>query len=743
MSQEAASVVSTPAPQAVTLPGSSPKVDEFAHDFLSKHQQLVEIVLRENCANVIEAITRQTRDLILQPNAAGSFSLPEPKLVFEPKFNSQPIPSVLGSSTRLPSYAFGDSSVSVMSYGDMSICLAGHAETPPNSQHSSADKLRGVSILTEDHHSKGDKPADIATRSTTCNNVIQTMSMHPMHGSLLEDFPPNHRKSRNMSLFRSSVVDKRQSAESLRKSVITVSQDQNGGLKVRNGVFADPEAMKEKLRLAITQTPYDVANCYHESGLCQSIAKSSVFEFLTLGVIGLNAFWMSVDVDHNDASVITDASPVFIVADNAFCLYFLVELSIRFGAFRTKQDALKDSWFVFDSCMLAMMVLETWLLPLLLAVATRDSGSGGGLELGDSTMLKMFRIARLMRIMRVLKILHALPELMVVIKGLFAATRAVACTVALMLLIIYVFAITFRQVTDGTDLGKEVFGTVPDTMRYLLVLGTTPDLYDYVNTIWNESAFFAMIFMIFILLVTITIMNMLVGVLVGVVNTVASVEQEQLMLNFVKDNLLALLRCLHEEDADQDQRISRDEFRCLIQNPNAIRCFTAMNVDVVALVDLVDFIFQDGQYLDFPKFMDLILQLRGTKGATVKDIVDLRRFITMEFNSLLQALDIVPEDSDPYQEIGKRMGAEKSDRSIDPSKFRELREQCRSIRETREIQSRVETGILQPLVESTEKERCSSEEASPGGGTKKKKLRRKNLSSTMTRSSISNIEDLI
>jgi hypothetical protein len=72
----------------------------------------------------------------------------------------------------------------------------------------------------------------------------------------------------------------------------------------------------------------------------------------------------------------------------------------------------------------------------------------------------------------------------------------------------------------------------------------------------------------------------------------------------------------------------------------------------VALVDLADFIFEDigevdleaddttgapqhahGKTMTFPDFLDLLLQMRGANTATVKDIVDLRKFVRKESQS--------------------------------------------------------------------------------------------------------------
>ena len=49
------------------------------------------------------------------------------------------------------------------------------------------------------------------------------------------------------------------------------------------------------------------------------------------------------------------------MVENLFCVYFTVELAIRFAAFRYKRNCMKDSWFVFDSVLVALMA--SWLHP--------------------------------------------------------------------------------------------------------------------------------------------------------------------------------------------------------------------------------------------------------------------------------------------------------------------------------------------------------------------------------------------
>mmetsp|Transcript_51964 Transcript_51964/g.97502 ORF Transcript_51964/g.97502 Transcript_51964/m.97502 type:complete len:101 (-) Transcript_51964:170-472(-) len=68
-------------------------------------------------------------------------------------------------------------------------------------------------------------------------------------------------------------------------------------------------------------------------------------------------------------------------------------------------------------------------------------------------------------------------------------------------------------------------------------------------------------------------------------------------------------------------------------------------MDVVVLVDLIDHIFTDeNSELTFADLMELVLQLRGTNTATVRDVVDLRKFLTqLEKKSNDHVIDSIAE----------------------------------------------------------------------------------------------------
>jgi hypothetical protein len=106
-----------------------------------------------------------------------------------------------------------------------------------------------------------------------------------------------------------------------------------------------------------------------------------------------------------------------------------------------------------------------------------------------------------------------------------------------------------------------------------------------------------------------------------------------MLVNYVNEKISRVMALI---DSDGGGSISKKEFMQIMDNVEAVRCLSDVGVDVFALIDLADYIFEDDDTentdeieLDFSRLMEVVLQLRGTNQATVKDIVDLRKFMRL------------------------------------------------------------------------------------------------------------------
>jgi hypothetical protein len=399
-------------------------------------------------------------------------------------------------------------------------------------------------------------------------------------------------------------------------------------------LFADANMMKQRLQEALSKPKYDVCDFYKLDGVCQKIARSTCFENATLAIIALNAIWISYDTDYNHADVLADADPIFLCAENIFCFYFTIEIAVRFGAFQNKINCFRDGWFTFDSFLVFLMVFETWIVTGIIMVLS------GTVPLPPTNILTNMKLLKLARVARMARLLRAAPELMIMITAIFAAFRSVVFAFGMLLALVYVFAILFTQIMKGTKSGEENFSHIFQSVVTLLLQGAFPDNTDMIMSVsglddenaTSGSLLYAIIFVFYLVLASLTVLNMLVGILCDVVSEVSTFEKEEMLLNFVREELVGVLEDIGVRP--DEGGISKDLFEDLLTKEIAIRVLHQVGVDVVGLVDQTDFIFEGGRELKFADFFDLILKLRGTNNATVRDMVDLRKLICKEMDHM-------------------------------------------------------------------------------------------------------------
>eukprot|EP00746_Dinoflagellata_sp_MGD_P131622 gnl/MRDRNA2_/MRDRNA2_65382_c0_seq3.p1 gnl/MRDRNA2_/MRDRNA2_65382_c0~~gnl/MRDRNA2_/MRDRNA2_65382_c0_seq3.p1 ORF type:complete len:667 (+),score=105.09 gnl/MRDRNA2_/MRDRNA2_65382_c0_seq3:258-2003(+) len=300
------------------------------------------------------------------------------------------------------------------------------------------------------------------------------------------------------------------------------------------------------------------------------------------------------------------------------------------------------------------MVFETWMIPLL----THGNSVGG---LPDTSWLRLLRLVRLSRMMRLLKYC---PELVTLLKGMGAAVRSVSSTLMLLVAFMYVFAIIFRQQAREIEPLDDYFGSMGLCFWTLLLQGTLLDNITAVLTvIKDESVVLAILFLLFMLLGNLTIMNMLIGVLCEVVSAVGQNEKEKRTVQYAKDSFMD---ALNDMDRDGSGTISQEEFVSFVNQPSVAPALDELGVDREGLLSFADEIFSAGadaqeeenaererqlssmltpkpgkrtlrrsarvmlsfgHSLSFGEVLEHILTLRSSNTAMVKDIVDLRKFI--------------------------------------------------------------------------------------------------------------------
>jgi hypothetical protein len=220
------------------------------------------------------------------------------------------------------------------------------------------------------------------------------------------------------------------------------------------------------------------------------------------------------------------------------------------------------------------------------------------------------------------RLMKQCPELMIIIKGLIASFRSVGCTAILLLLVLYIWSILFttefhegnKSEDDIQDTIHYHFGTMGRSMFTLFIMGTILDDVTVATNAIRETKnwFMLALFIVFILISSFTILNMLIGILCEVVSATADGEQRKAMESTVREALTALFTKL---DKDGSGHVSKEEFLEVVGDETVKKALDEMEVNESHFHKYCTILFQEDEdnpnpSIDFDTLIGMILRLR-------------------------------------------------------------------------------------------------------------------------------------
>jgi len=159
------------------------------------------------------------------------------------------------------------------------------------------------------------------------------------------------------------------------------------------------------------------------------------------------------------------------------------------------------------------------------------------------------------------------------------------------------------------------------------------------------------VMLVFVLISSFTVLNMLIGVLCEVVSATAANEEEKALVSEVRTRLL---KVYGEIDTSGDGTLSKEEFMEMGNNQEVVESLELMGVETKHLFALSDSLFerdeddiaaelaklqaespegkrysvsdvQTSKELEFDEFLDLLVRLRPEKDANVLDVAEYRK----------------------------------------------------------------------------------------------------------------------
>lgn len=244
------------------------------------------------------------------------------------------------------------------------------------------------------------------------------------------------------------------------------------------------------------------------------------FEFFVIAVIIISALEIGAKTyDLSDtAMAITKYMDVFIT------LFFLFEILVRFVAEKNKKDFFKSGWNIFDT-----LVVVISLIPV-----------------NES---EMALLARLIRIFRVLRMISIIPELRILINSLLIALPRLGYVVLLMFIIFYIYAAVGSYLFG--DINSVLWGNIAISMLTLFRVMTFEDWTDIQYETMEVYPMSWIFYMSFIFFTAFAFLNMVIGIVVGVMDEEHTKERNQGQPSMLDlQNQIALL-------SQQVERISK------------------------------------------------------------------------------------------------------------------------------------------------------------------------------------------
>ena len=218
-----------------------------------------------------------------------------------------------------------------------------------------------------------------------------------------------------------------------------------------------------------------------------SIRDNIFFEIFVVFVIIVSGVIIGIKTyDSVSSSVISTLEAL----DYSITIFFLAEIVLRILAEKKKIDFFKSGWNVFDFVIISLSVIPASMLESVIAL-------------------------RLLRLIRVLRLITFIPQFKVIIQSLFTSIPRVFYVLLFMLINFYIFAVA--GTTFFSEIDQLRWGNVGLSMLTLFQTATLEGWPDLMYEAFSYNSYSWIFFVVFIILNSLILMNMIIGVIIDVV----------------------------------------------------------------------------------------------------------------------------------------------------------------------------------------------------------------------------------
>lgn len=346
------------------------------------------------------------------------------------------------------------------------------------------------------------------------------------------------------------------------------------------------------------------------TGVLARFVANRYFQMLCLTVIISNAGFGAYVADYEVQHLGADGTTFMKRMEIGYLIFYSCELILKLvvhGFFFFWNEDFR--WNIFDLVLVVFAMYEQ-LMELLL------SGSRGNL-----VFMRIFRVLKISKLGRLVRVLRFFRELRLMLMSIKASMTSLFWALCMIAFIVYIVGLVLLQgltgmLLDGTadpDLEESVklhFGSVTDTVVSLYKAGTGGEDWGvYYRIVEPSGILYSYLFLLYVAFFTVSVMNILTGIVVENVVSVAKSDKEKLVHDYqvrCKDEIRDMKMLFKALDTDGNDTINAEEWEQGAASPQVQALMAANELDMK----------------DATMFFDQLLNITGTEDVDVDSFVD-------------------------------------------------------------------------------------------------------------------------
>mmetsp|Transcript_41346 Transcript_41346/g.105184 ORF Transcript_41346/g.105184 Transcript_41346/m.105184 type:complete len:694 (+) Transcript_41346:132-2213(+) len=348
---------------------------------------------------------------------------------------------------------------------------------------------------------------------------------------------------------------------------------------------------------------------------------STAFELTSALLIIMNVVVLGIEAESMARSSAMASSLNFRLAERFFCIAFSIEVLLRIFVQRLEFfKGYEFLWNMLDLIAILLQIADIVGDEVLLAMADGSIDNNSTVMPGTNTV-RIIRIFKLARIVIVLRSFRYVKELRTIIISLVGTMRTLIWTGVLLLVVIYIVAVSLTQVvtyhlaTVESELERSAlqkhFGSVGRAVLVLFqAISNGIDWDEMVDPLMRYiSPWLAVPICLYVVFGIFALMNIVTGVFVESAMESGKKEKERFLLHTVR-------RLFQATDNDHSGDISWKEFKQKLQHPDMRAYFKIIDVDIDEAEDLFKLIdIDDSGAIDPEEFVNGCVRLQGPAKA--------------------------------------------------------------------------------------------------------------------------------